>query len=219
MSWSRRYAAATVLMGWGTAVTGGWFLALPRLFADHADVLHELGAFQLGIAVLPLLALAWRDALATVLAGFLLANTVHAVNHLAELDQGDHRWQAWTMAAVFVATAIALGLRLAALGRVFDAVTLANTPAPASFVQRKTVSLATYRRGRTTGGKPASIAVHGHRAHVYSFEKGANAWRLRDNPAAEMTASTAYGRGVGVAPGAAVPDPWASHNRARGQTW
>lgn len=116
--------AVTLLMGLSTAVAGVWTLLSPRSFADrvgfpyHEHFLHDLGAFQLGIAATLLLALIWQDALATALAGFLLANIVHTVNHIVDLDQGGQPWQAAALAAAALAAGIALGLRIAALGYV-----------------------------------------------------------------------------------------------------
>ena len=52
--------------------------------------MHDAGAFQLDIGITLLLAVAWRDGLALALAGFLVANTTHAVNHAVDLDLGGH---------------------------------------------------------------------------------------------------------------------------------
>jgi PPOX class probable F420-dependent enzyme len=195
----------TVLLGLGAAVAGVWALVSPGSFADRVDFpdhehfLHDIGAFQLGIGVTLLLALIWRDALATALAGFLVANTVHAVNHAVDLDLGGQAWQAWALALASALTAVALGLRLSALGYVVGAVASAATPALAPFVRQKTVLLTTYRRDGTTGGTPVSIAVDGDRAYVRSFEKSVKTRRLRGNPAAEVAPSSARGRPTGPA--------------------
>ena len=206
VGWRARYVAAvTLLIGLGMAVAGVWSLAAPRSFAERVDFpfnehfLHDLGAFQLGIGTTLLLALIWRDALATALAWFLLANTVHTVNHVVDLDLGGNPVQAWLLAAVSLAIAVALGLRLAALGYVVGEVSTASTATLAAFVRQKTVLLTTYRRDGTRGGTPVSIAVDGDHAYVRSFEKAVKTRRLANNPAAEVAPSTARGTPTGPA--------------------
>jgi len=203
MKAGRYVMVVTVLAGLGTAVAGVWCLVAPRSFAErvgfayHEHFLHDIGAFQLGIGGTLLLALIWRDALATALAGFLLANTVHTVNHVVDL--GGTAWQALALAVVSVAAAAALGLRIAALGYVVGGVSSATTPALAPFVRQKTILLTTYRRDGTPGSTPVSIAVDGDRAYVRSFENAAKTRRLRTNPAVEVTPSTARGAPTGPA--------------------
>src|SRR4030095_11397301 len=112
---------------------GVWSLAVPRSFADFVNFeyqehfLHDLGAFQIGIGATLLLALIWYDTLATALAGFLLANTVHAVNHVVDRHLGGSDAQAWALFAAPLAVAVALGLRLRRLGFVVGGVTGATT--------------------------------------------------------------------------------------------
>jgi hypothetical protein len=73
-------------------------------------------AFQLGIGVTLVLAVAWRDGLALALAGFLVANTTHAVNHAVDLNLGGRSGDPWGLAAVSLLTAAALVMRLGQLG-------------------------------------------------------------------------------------------------------
>jgi hypothetical protein len=83
--------AMTAVAGVATAGIGIWCLIDPNSFADvvgfgaHRHFLHDVGAFQLGLGVILLLALIWADALATALAGFIVANTVHTLNHVMGL--------------------------------------------------------------------------------------------------------------------------------------
>jgi hypothetical protein len=76
--------AITLLAGSSMLAAGVWALASPQAFAEFAGFpssphfIHDAGAFQVGIGVTLLLALAWRDGPALALAGFLAANTVHA---------------------------------------------------------------------------------------------------------------------------------------------
>jgi hypothetical protein len=84
----------TLLAGAGMLGAGIWCLAAPSSFAEAVKFppaehfVHDLGAFQVGIGVTLLLALTWSDGLALALAGFLVANSVHAVNHAVDLDLG-----------------------------------------------------------------------------------------------------------------------------------
>jgi hypothetical protein len=78
--------AVTMLAGLFMTAAGVAALLAPSWFADaagfprHTHFVHDAGAFQLGIGFTLLLALVWRDGLALVLAGFLVANTTHAIN-------------------------------------------------------------------------------------------------------------------------------------------
>jgi hypothetical protein len=102
----RLVLAVTLLAGLFMTAAGVAALLAPGWFADtagfprHPHFVHDAGAFQLGIGVTLVLAVAWRDGLALALAGFLVANTTHAVNHAVDLDLGGHPWDGWGLAAV-----------------------------------------------------------------------------------------------------------------------
>jgi PPOX class probable F420-dependent enzyme len=193
----------------GIFMVGGglWALVAPRSFADFADFppynhhfLHDLGAFQFGIGVTLLVALIWRDALALGLVGFLVSNTVHAVNHAVDLHLGGHGQSDWIgLAVLSLAVAAALFLRLRELGFVVGEVHGARRPALERFVEQKTVLLTTYRKDGTPVSAPVSIAVDGDRALIRSFEKSAKVKRLRNNPVVEVAPSTASGTPTGPA--------------------
>jgi hypothetical protein len=153
----RRFVlAVTLLAGLFMTAAGVAALVAPSWFADaagfprHTHFVHDAGAFQLGIGVTLLLAPIWHDGLALALAGFLVANTTHAINHAVDLDLGGHRGDPWALAALSLLTAVALVLRLGQLGWVVGEVTTAASPALARFVRQKTVLVTTYRQdGRT----------------------------------------------------------------------
>jgi PPOX class probable F420-dependent enzyme len=186
-------------------VTGVWALAWPGSFADFADFpggrhfVHDAGAFQLGIGAGLLLSLCWRDGLAVALAGFLVANTAHAVNHAVDLDLGGHGWDPWALAALSLLTLAALWLRLDQLGWVVGEVALATSPALAPFARQKTVLLTTYRRDGRPVGAPVSLAVEGGHGFVRSPGKGGKVKRIRNNPLVEVAPCTARGRPTGPA--------------------
>jgi hypothetical protein len=72
--------------------------------ASYTHFVHDADAFQLGIGITLLLALAWRDGLALVVAGFLVANATNAISHAVDLDLGGHSGD-WGLAALSLLTA------------------------------------------------------------------------------------------------------------------
>jgi hypothetical protein len=111
-------ATILALSGTGMLAAGIWAGLAPRSFARfvefpyHEHFLHDLGAFQLGIGATLLLALAWRDAATVALAGFLVANTLHAVSHAVDLDLGGRASDPYAIGAVSLLVAAALVLRV-----------------------------------------------------------------------------------------------------------
>ncbi len=98
-------------------VTGVWMRIDPASFAEwanwpnHVHFLHDAGVFQMGIAVTMLFALWWRDVITVVLTGFLVANTLHAVNHFLDRDGGNPSdW--WQLGVFSLLAAAALTVRL-----------------------------------------------------------------------------------------------------------
>ena len=76
---------------------GAWCLAAPRSFAAwiafapyNEHLVHDLGAFQVGIGATVLLALVWHDSLGVALSGFIAASSIHAVNHAVDRHLGGH---------------------------------------------------------------------------------------------------------------------------------
>lgn len=201
---ARLYIIA-VTSGVGVAIAGigVWCLIDPLSFADavgfgaHRHFLHDVGAFQLGLGVILLLALVWADALATALAGFIVANTVHTVNHIVDLDEGGSASQAWVLGAVSVALALAFVLRLRQLGYVVGAVGTTTTSVLTPFVRQKTISLTTFRKDGRPGSSPVSIVVDGDRAYFRSFERAVKVRRMRRNPTVEFCPATASGKPTG----------------------
>jgi hypothetical protein len=115
----RRYVAAVLaLTGTSMVAAGSWAGVAPRSFARfvafpyHEHFLHDLGAFQVGIGVTLLLALAWRDAPTVALAGFLVANTLHAVSHAVDLGLGGRASDPWAIGVLSLLAAAALVVRV-----------------------------------------------------------------------------------------------------------
>jgi PPOX class probable F420-dependent enzyme len=193
----------TAVVGLANIVIGIWCLADPGSFAQsvgfeaHQHFLHDIGAFQLGLGVMLLLALIWADALATALAGFIVANTVHTVNHVTDLDLGGSPAQAWVLGVVSVALVAAFVLRLRQLGYVLGRVATATDPRLAALVRQKTIRLTTFRKDGTPGTSPVSIVVDGDRAYFRSFERAVKVRRLQRNPNVEFGPGTASGKPTG----------------------
>lgn len=201
-----RYVTVVIAMaGIFTLLAGVWALLDPTSFADavdfpaHEHFVHDLGAFQIGIGLTLLLALIWRDPPAVVLAGFVVANTIHAVNHAVDLDLGGHDSDPWLLAALSLAAGAALVLRLRRLHYVVGRVGTTTSPELAPFVEQKTILLTTFRRDGTPVPTPVSIAVEDGRAYSRSYEKAGKTRRLRNDPRVEVVPSTARGKPVGPA--------------------
>src|SRR5215217_8710300 len=203
---ARRFVLTVTLLA-GLFMTAASMAALlaPGWFADaagfprHTHFVHDAGAFQLGIGVTLLLAVAWRDGLALALAGFLVANTTHAVNHAVDLDLGGRSSDPWALAALSLLTAAALVVRLGQLGWVVGEVAPAASPVLVRFLRQKTVLVTTYRRDGRPVSTPVSLAVDGDHAYLRSFEKAGKTRRIRHNPRVEVAPSTARGRPTGPA--------------------
>ena len=111
------YVAAAI----GLVITGIglWALIAPHSFYDglatyppyNEHLLHDLGAFQLGIGVTVLAALRWSDARAVALLGFLVAGGVHAVNHGTDLHLGGHGSDRWLLGILALLALVALVLQ------------------------------------------------------------------------------------------------------------
>lgn len=205
MQATNRYVSAVLgVIGVMTLIAGVWAYSSPSGFAEfvrfpsHEHFLHDVGAFQVGLGLMLLFALIWADAVALVLTAFLAANTLHAVAHFADLDLGGTLWSAVVLAAASVLIALALWLRLRAVGYVVGRVQRASDARLAPFVHQKTVSLTTYRKNGQPGQTPVSIAVDGDRAYVRSFEKSLKTRRLSRDPRVEVAASTGFGTVTGA---------------------
>ncbi|MGE5291860.1 MAG: PPOX class F420-dependent oxidoreductase [Micromonosporaceae bacterium] len=202
-----RLFVTLVLLGAGALMlaAGVWCVASPRSFATFAGFpyskhfIHDAGAFQIGIGTTLLLAAVWADAAAAALAGFLAGNTVHAVNHVADLNAGGHAADGWALGVVSLLVLVALVRRLRRLGYVVGEVADTASAALARFARQKTAVLTTYKRDGTPVLTPLSVAVDGPHAYVRSYEKAWKVRRIRNNPEVELAPCTALGRPTGPA--------------------
>jgi uncharacterized membrane protein len=94
----RRIArAAAFLSAVSMIILGVWAVLQPRSFSDFINyapynrhLVHDAGAFQIGIGVTLLLALIWSDALLVTLTGFAVASGLHTISHYADRHLGGH---------------------------------------------------------------------------------------------------------------------------------
>jgi PPOX class probable F420-dependent enzyme len=196
----------TVLAGVFTAAIGFWALLAPGSFADFIDfppenehLLHDVGAFQLGLGATLLLATAWADGLAVALAGFFVANTAHTVNHATDIELGGRDSDSALLGILSILVAVALVLRLGQLGYVVGRVRTAASTVWAPFVRQKTIAITTYKRDGSPSTSPISIAVDGDHGYVRTWHTSWKAKRLRRNPSVLIAPSTAKGRPTGPA--------------------
>jgi hypothetical protein len=115
--------AATVIAALSMIVLGAWMRIDPASFARfanfpvHVHFLHDAGVFQIGIGLMMICALFWRDTAAVVLAGFLFTNTFHAVNHVLDRHLGGNDSDWWQLGSLSLLTGAALVVRLRQLAR------------------------------------------------------------------------------------------------------
>ena len=200
----RYVVGVTLLSAAFTLVAGVWALFWPGSFAEavkfpeHTHFLHDVGAFQIGIGVTLALAVLWRDALAVVLTGFLVGNTIHAANHAIDLDLGGRDSDPWLLGLLSLLVAVALVRRLRQLHYVVGRVEPSCEPRLAPFVEQKTALLTTFRRDGTPVPTPLSVAVDGDHAYVRTYEKAGKSKRLRNNRHVELAPSTTRGTPTGA---------------------
>lgn len=110
---------AAAVCGLAMTAFGVWALGWPVSFADlidfppyNAHLLHDVGAFQIGVGASLLLALVRSDALTAALGGFLVAGILHTLNHGLDLPLGGHRSDPWALGALVVVATIGLVAQL-----------------------------------------------------------------------------------------------------------
>ena len=115
--------AVVLLAAAGMLFTGVWCWADPPSFAafanwpNHDHFLHDAGVFQMGIGVMLLCSLWWRDVLVVVLVGAVFTNGMHAVNHAMDLGLGGRASDPWLLAVVAVLCLGGLVVRVRGLRR------------------------------------------------------------------------------------------------------
>jgi hypothetical protein len=117
---SRIFVRLVVLVcGASMLAVGLWALLAPASFASwisfppyNEHLIHDAGAFQIGIGAALVLSLLSSDALIVALGGFLVGGTLHVFNHAVDSHLGGHASDPWLLAAQVLLAAAALGVHL-----------------------------------------------------------------------------------------------------------
>lgn len=112
--------AAIAVIALGSLVAGGWAIAAPAAFFRtiapfppyNQHLIHDIGAFQIGLGACLVAGLVASDALLAVLAGNAAGAVAHFASHLMDRAEGGHPSDPVTIGA------LALLLVLLALARV-----------------------------------------------------------------------------------------------------
>lgn len=111
---------AKAIAGLGAVIylaAGVWAFSAPESFGDwilyppyNRHLIHDLGAFQLGLGVAALVGIYLRDALVAVLTGVAAGSVMHAISHVLDRSLGGRASDPWVIgafAAVLVLGAVA----------------------------------------------------------------------------------------------------------------
>jgi uncharacterized membrane protein len=99
--------------------TGLWAFTAPRSFFEvvatyppfNQHLLHDIGAFNLGLGAALLLALAWADGLLVALGGVGVGATAHALAHWLDRELGGSPTDPWYLSAFAVVLLVAAARR------------------------------------------------------------------------------------------------------------
>jgi hypothetical protein len=81
--------AVTLLSGlWAFFAPESFFEVLATFEPYNRHFIHDVGAFQIGLGVMLLGALVWKDSLLTVLVAYGVASVMHAISHWVDRDLG-----------------------------------------------------------------------------------------------------------------------------------
>jgi hypothetical protein len=118
--WQRAFVTiAAIVVGGFMLIFGVWSLLFPRSFDAFIDfppynehLLHDVGAFQIGIGVSVLLSLVWSDSIGVALVGFIVAGAIHSINHALDRHLGGHPLDQWELAGLVLVALAALIVHL-----------------------------------------------------------------------------------------------------------
>jgi len=109
----------TLLCAASMLVFGLWALLSPAGFVDYVNyhplnehLVHDAGAFQIGIGAALLFALGRSDALMVALAGFAVASALHAMTHFMDRHLGGHGTDVPILGVFTLIAVVTLSLRL-----------------------------------------------------------------------------------------------------------
>jgi hypothetical protein len=119
MTTTRFTTVVLFLSGLFFLVPGVWAFLAPHSFYDqlapfppyNRHLLHDIGAFQIGIGAALLLALVSRDAVLVALAGAAAGAIAHFMSHIVDHDLGGKDTDVFVFGALAALLATAAGLR------------------------------------------------------------------------------------------------------------
>lgn len=121
----RTVTVVTLLAGLSFVVAGAWAFFAPESFYNYVatyepynrHLLHDVGAFQVGIGAALLAALLWSDGLFVALVGATAAAVVHEVSHIIDHGLGGRISDPWWLGLQAALLLAALGFRFRYRGR------------------------------------------------------------------------------------------------------
>jgi hypothetical protein len=97
---------------WAFGWPHSFYLTIARFPPFSQHLVHDAGAFQLGLGTTMLLGLVWKhDAVFAVLAGGSVATVTHAVSHITDRHLGGRDGDPWQLSVLAVLLLIATALR------------------------------------------------------------------------------------------------------------
>ena len=91
--------AAVLFSGLVALAIGIWAFFAPASFAEfvafpyNRHLLHDVGAFEIGIGATMLLALLWADSIMVALAGYVVGSGFHVVSHIIDRHIGGNIYE------------------------------------------------------------------------------------------------------------------------------
>jgi uncharacterized membrane protein YjjP (DUF1212 family) len=118
--WQRVFVMIAMAVAGGfLLIFGVWSLLFPRSFDALIDfppynehLLHDVGAFQIGIGVSLLLSVIWSDSIGVALVAFIVAGMIHSINHAVDRHLGGHLSDQWALGGLVLLAVAALIIHL-----------------------------------------------------------------------------------------------------------
>lgn len=116
--------AAVTIGGLSMLALGIWAFCAPASFADfvafpyNRHLLHDVGAFQIGIGAMMLLALLWADGVIVVLAGYVVGTGFHLASHIVDRRVGGHDYDPLVLGIMVVIGLAGMYARARATARI-----------------------------------------------------------------------------------------------------
>ena len=114
---------AVTIGGLFMLVVGIWAFFAPASFAEfvafpyNRHLLHDVGAFQIGIGTTMLLALMWKDGVMVVLAGYVVGSSFHLLSHILDRHIGGHSYDPLVLGVMVTVGLAGMYLRSRVSGR------------------------------------------------------------------------------------------------------